>query len=613
MWIYLACAISALIAIAGLASYLPGLAILGSFGPGYIPMAPSSALCILLAGSVLALRVRWRQRGASPMTLAVPTLFMVLICLLEIAENQTGSDWDFGNWPAVGRTLGGIPVGQMSSATGPVLLSIGLSTFALLLPAKDGRRARLFANCSSALGSISLLVSATFFLAYLYGTPLMYTGTSVPMAAPTSLALLFLCAAMVAQAGTESFLSRLFSGTSTAVRLRRAFIPLSLGIVILTVAIVRSETARKLGNEALVTAITSVVVMVAVAITIGIVARNTGRSLDETNARLVESEDRFSTLFRDSPLPTSLSRLGDGTLVDVNAAWIGLFGYDRRGEVIGKTVMELSFFENPEDRQRLVNSLRDDGQAVTLETRLRKKTGEFVAVAKTAAIVHIGGERYLIIQIQDLTERKEAEGKIQKALGENQTLLHELQHRAKNSFNRILSMTNMASMASGDPDIKDALAGLGLRVEAIAEFYSLLYASGSPTDLRLDEYCERVAGPLVALSKDITLKVEMDRIEMPARKIVTFGLILTELVTNAVKYAFPGGGPGTVTVSLKNGGATALLEVRDDGIGLKAGFDPEQGGGTGLTLVRGLCEQIDGRFRMEGGAAGTRCAVEFAR
>ena len=47
--------------------------------------------------------------------------------------------------------------------------------------------------------------------------------------------------------------------------------------------------------------------------------------------------------------------------------------------------------------------------------------------------------------------------------------------------------------------------------------------------------------------------------------------------------------------------------------GLRTGFDPEQGGGTGLTLVRGLCEQIDGRFRMEGGAAGTRCAVEFAR
>ena len=280
--------------------------------------------------------------------------------------------------------------------------------------------------------------------------------------------------------------------------------------------------------------------------------------------------------------------------------------------MIGKKVADLSFYKNSEDRLRLVNSLQDDGQAVTLETTLRKKHGEFIDVANTAAIVHISGGRFLIVQIQDLTERKKAEEKIQKALGENQTLLHELQHRAKNSFNMILAMTNMASMASGNPDVKDALGDLGVRVGAVSEFYSLLYASGSPTDLCLDEYCERVAGPLVALSRNITLKAEMEHITMPVKDIVTFGLILTELVTNSIKYAFPGGRPGTITVSLKRGEVTGFLEVRDDGVGLDEGFDPDQGGGTGLTLVRGLCGQVDGRFRMEGGQAGTRCVVEFA-
>ena len=87
---------------------------------------------------------------------------------------------------------------------------------------------------------------------------------------------------------------------------------------------------------------------------------------------------------------------------------------------------------------------------------------------------------------------------------------------------------------------------------------------------------------------------------------------MTELVTNAVKYAFPGGRSGTISVSLKKNSGGATLAVRDDGIGLPPGFNLNTSRGMGLNLVRSLLSQIDGKFRLEAEAQGTSCSVEFA-
>jgi two-component sensor histidine kinase len=146
----------------------------------------------------------------------------------------------------------------------------------------------------------------------------------------------------------------------------------------------------------------------------------------------------------------------------------------------------------------------------------------------------------------------------------------------------------------------------------VSELYSLLYASGSFTEVRLDEYCARIAASLVGLAGNVTLNTEIESITMAVKEAAPVGLILTELMTNAGKYAFPGGRKGTITVALKKSAAGARLEVRDDGIGLPAGFDFSASAGMGLNLVRALADQINGRFRMENGAAGARSIIEFA-
>jgi PAS domain S-box-containing protein len=217
----------------------------------------------------------------------------------------------------------------------------------------------------------------------------------------------------------------------------------------------------------------------------------------------------------------------------------------------------------------------------------------------------------LMESVWKVTEQKIAEDEREKALEENRRLLAELQHRVKNSFSLITSMISLSSGSVGSDDGKEALDDLAARVRAVAELYTLLYSAGSPSVVRLDTYCTRAAALIVGIVDRISLVTETDEISISVKKAAPIGLILTELITNAVKYAFPGGRWGTVSVSLKKTEAGARMEVRDDGVGLPPHFDLSGSAGMGLTLVDALSTQIGGSFRMERADVGTRGVVDF--
>ena len=212
----------------------------------------------------------------------------------------------------------------------------------------------------------------------------------------------------------------------------------------------------------------------------------------------------------------------------------------------------------------------------------------------------------------EIAEYKLKDEALKKSFKENKSLLAELQHRVKNSFTMICSMINLASGNGVSSDTKAVLSVLDSRVRSVSELYSLLYASGSFSELRLDQYCARIAAPLVSLAGSIELETELDSLFLPAKMAAPIGLILTELITNAIKYAFPEGGPGTITVALKRTGTGARLEVGDGGVGLPEGFELFKNAGMGFNLVQGLTAQIEGKFKIERGTSGTRCTVDFS-
>jgi len=132
----------------------------------------------------------------------------------------------------------------------------------------------------------------------------------------------------------------------------------------------------------------------------------TGRKLAEDALR--ESEERFSRFFRVSPVATSLSRLSDGQLVDINDAFVSLSGYTRE-EVIGHSSLDLAVWANPEDRLKMLNTLQEQRRLQDFETRFRRKSGEILDVIIWAEVIEMAGQQYMLGLTHDITERKRGE------------------------------------------------------------------------------------------------------------------------------------------------------------------------------------------------------------
>ena len=299
-----------------------------------------------------------------------------------------------------------------------------------------------------------------------------------------------------------------------------------------------------------------------------------------------------------------------------NEQWATMLGYtlDELAPVSIATWERLAF---PDDLKRseelLERHFAGELPYYDYQCRMMHKDGRLVWVHDRGRVFTRDGDGKPLMMFgthSDITESKETEEALLKSSEENRHLLGELQHRAKNSFAMISSMMGIAFDATASPETKAALKELGSRVRSVSELYSLLYSSGSFTELRLDDYCARIAAPLAGLDDNITLSSNLASMMITAKQAAPIGLILTELITNAVKYAFPENRHGTIFVSLKKTDAGAVLEVRDDGVGLSEGFVAESAG-MGLILVNALSRQIDGAFTIDGSADGTHCVLEF--
>lgn len=324
---------------------------------------------------------------------------------------------------------------------------------------------------------------------------------------------------------------------------------------------------------------------------------------------IAASEERFRALFEHAASGIAVGEMpeegarekGDYIIREANPAFLWHTGLDA-ARVAGRSVREMypeisraPFFDRFESVVR-------SGEAVSFEEYSEVLGRHFFVNA-----YRVGEGRFAAV-FQDITRRKQAEESLQKAFEEKHSLLQELQHRVKNSFAMIISLISLTSQASASPEVRAALEAVISRIRAIAELYTLLYVTNSYSRVPLDEYCERIARAAIGVSAHVALRADFDSVSFPMKDATAAGMILTELITNALKHGFPGGRSGMIEVSLKRGESTVRLEVADDGTGFSGDAPPHEG--LGLTLVRSLAEQLDGAFTIRGGEK-TRCAVEF--
>ncbi len=206
-------------------------------------------------------------------------------------------------------------------------------------------------------------------------------------------------------------------------------------------------------------------------------------------------------------------------------------------------------------------------------------------------------------------EREEEARRLGRLLDEKSILLKEIHHRVKNNLQMTLSLIHLQE-GQGVLDAQ-SLKGLESRIASMAMVHEMLYGSGNLTDIDLSAYCPELLDLLretYSVGGMVTATVDCDPVVCNLEKAIPFGLLLSELVTNAFKHALRPGRAGSIRITLKAEGESARLCVSDDGPGLPPDFDAGSSRGLGLQLARALAGQLGGELSWESGGGARFCA-----
>jgi PAS domain S-box-containing protein len=198
----------------------------------------------------------------------------------------------------------------------------------------------------------------------------------------------------------------------------------------------------------------------------------------------------------------------------------------------------------------------------------------------------------------DNTDRKTAQMEILRNLQEKEVLLKEVHHRVKNNLQIVSSIFNLQTAHVGEDErVLGLLRDSRDRIRSMAYIHESLYQNKDLSSIDLGGYIEGLSRSLMmsySLSGKVELHTELEPVELVLDQAIPCGLILNELISNALKHAFPGQLPGNIRIGLSCSGDLVRISIRDDGPGFPKGLDPNKDGNLGLELVRTLVDQLDG-------------------
>ncbi|HSO32076.1 MAG TPA: PAS domain S-box protein [Labilithrix sp.] len=342
--------------------------------------------------------------------------------------------------------------------------------------------------------------------------------------------------------------------------------------------------------------------------------------LDITERKRIEEEKRralarFSGFVEAAPDAVVIADR-DGIVVLVNAGAERLFGY-ARDELVGQPIEVLlpprMRARHPAHRAAYMEDPKARPMGADLDLYGLRRDGTEVLVEISLSVLESDGGTLFCSVIRDVTARRRAQAALRDSLKEKDVLLHEVQHRVKNNLQVISSLMNMQLRKVDDAAARDALEECRTRVLAIALIHEKLYQSKDSGQVPFSDYIRSLASQVFhaggASHDRIALELEIEEVVLPVHRAIPCGLIVNELITNALKHAFPANRAGTVRVELAARHGRLLVGVKDDGVGLPAGFDLRASKTLGLQLVTTLAEQLHATVEIGGGPRGAAFRV----
>ena len=340
------------------------------------------------------------------------------------------------------------------------------------------------------------------------------------------------------------------------------------------------------------------------------------RDISETVAReeeLRRNEELFEQLFSNSPLGVTLLNR-NSEIIQVNNSFESLFGYTN-SEISGKNIDELIV---PKEDLDVARGLSDRTETFTLIKKRKTKSGKLIDVFIYGVPVQLEGETIAVFGIyMDITDRIEAEKQLMKSLEEKKILLAEIHHRVKNNLAVITGLLELQYHNLKSEEAKTALRDSQMRINSMGLIHEKLYQNENLSELDFGQYIGELVDVIVRsqnkLDRDVNVVMDTSPVNLPIKKSIPCGLVVNEIVTNSLKYAFPDDHPDPeIRIKLNSDNDRTTIEISDNGVGLPVPFEELITDSLGTLLIKTLTSQLDADLNVETGDDGTKFIISFS-
>ncbi|WP_010410687.1 sensor histidine kinase [Leptospira inadai] len=308
----------------------------------------------------------------------------------------------------------------------------------------------------------------------------------------------------------------------------------------------------------------------------------------EAVKKLEESEKKYRSIVENASDAIVITDRG-ARLLEVNRRFEELLDYSKE-ELLSFKLEDVLDTNSWRETSEIMPNLIV-GRPVTLQRKLKSKSGTLIDCEINAVL--LDSDKAMGI-VRDVTERNRITEELEKSLAEKEVMLQEIHHRVKNNLQVIASLLGLQYENYEDPTIRSALLESESRVKSMALVHSESYRSDNFTEVDLKNYFYSLSFNLIRTyeaSQRIMLDLEILPSKVTVEKAIPLGLILNELLTNSVKYGFPGERKGKIRIRLESDERGYLLKYEDDGLSYDRDF-LERSGSIGLQLIDILTRQL---------------------
>jgi PAS domain S-box-containing protein len=291
----------------------------------------------------------------------------------------------------------------------------------------------------------------------------------------------------------------------------------------------------------------------------------------------------------------------DGVIEWVNDGFLLMFGLAKEN-VIGQKIPGIKVYQNV--GQEITDAVREKRSRI-FESNVNTHEQENIWISTTLTPIYeeSGNLKKIVLVDTDITVGKNLQRQIEASLKEKDILLKEIHHRVKNNLQIIISLLNLQSDYIKDEQTLKAVTDGQNRVRSMALVHEKFYQSEELSQIDFGEYLEKLCQYLYQSYGDRTdrihVKINAGAVALDMDTAMPCGLLVNEIVSNSYKYAFPGSREGNIIINLNSSDREVIMEIGDDGVGLKPGFDIHSAESLGMQLILALTSQVDGNLELD--------------